>query len=395
MKGTIKDEVAIVGMGCIKFGELWDKSWEDMVVEAAVEAYDDAGMSPAEACEQIEAAWIGTIFAGVSGTLLADTLKLDGKPITRIENHCATPMDAFRNACFAVAAGIYDVVLALGVEKLKDTGFSGVPSMELFSNFGIYCGRAFSAPGSFGLPFVRYSQKYGVTREHLAKIAVKNHHNGSLNPKAHFQKEVTVEQVLNAPIVSWPHGLFDCCGNSDGAAAAVICRADIAKEFRDDYLLVKGMGLAIDSMPHWYRPGFDYLGWPATQRAAKQAYEMAGIADPYKEIDLLEVHDCFTTTEMLTYGDLGLIKREETKDYIEQGVFELQGEKPINPSGGLKSFGHPVGASGLRMLYEVYKQLQCNVDNPARQVKGNPTMGLAHQIGGAPQVSGVTIIGLP
>ena len=306
-----------------------------------------------------------------------------------------TPMDAFRNACFAVAAGIYEVALVVGVEKMKDSGLSGVPNVEMFTNFGTYCGRIFSAPGSFGLPFARFSQKYGVTREHLAKIAVKNHHNGSLSPKAHFQKEVTVEQVLNAPMVSWPHGLFDCCGNSDGAAAAVICRADIAKEFTDDYLLVKGVGLAVDSTPHFYRPGFDYLGWPATQNAAKQAYEMAGIANPFKEIDLFEVHDCFTTTEMLTYSDLGLIKKEETKDYIERGVFELQGEKPVNASGGLKSFGHPAGASGLRMLYEICKQIQHKIDNPARQVKGNPTMGLATNLGGPPQVCGVTIVGLP
>ncbi len=396
MAGTIKDKVAIVGMGATKFGERWDVGWEDLVVEAAFEAYEDAGMSSQEACERIEAGWVGTVFSGISGAVMADPLKFDGKPISHVENQCATPLDAFRNACFAVAAGVYDIVLALGVEKLKDTGLSGVPSPEFFTNFGIYNGKIFSAPGSFGLPFVRYAAKYGAKKEDLARIAVKNHYNGSLNPKAHYQRVVTLEQVMKAPIVAWPHGIFDCCGNSDGAAAAIICRADMAKEFRDDYLLVKGVGVSVDAvLMHAYRPHFDYMGWPATQRAAQQAYAMAGITNPYKEIDMFEVHDCFTTTEMLTYEDLGLVPKGHAVEAIHDGRFELHGERPVNPSGGLKSFGHPIGASGLRMLYECYKQIQHKVDNPARQIGGNPRMGLAHQIGGAPNVSGVGIIGLP
>lgn len=384
MAESIKDKVAIIGMGCTKFGENWEWSVEDMVVDAVYEAYEDAGVGP----EAIEAAWIGTAYSGAGGSLLGDIIKLHDIPITRVENFCATGMEAFRNACYAVAAGVYDTVLAVGVEKLKDSGLQGLPDSMPRPVFGV--GR--TAPGSFALIASRYFAKYGIGKETLAKIAVKNHRNGALNPKAHFQREITIEQVLKAPIIAWPLGLFDCCPTTDGAAAAIITRKNLAQKVRPDYIPVKALALSVSSMWPQFRPGFDYLGFSANVTAAQSAYQQAGIKDPLKELDIAEVHDCFTITELIIYEDLGFCPRGEAKKFIDDGVFELTGELPVNTDGGLKSFGHPIGASGLRMIYEVYKQLQGKAGK--RQVK-NPKLGLAHNLGGTPQVCCITILGLP
>ncbi len=383
---SLRDKVAIIGMGCCKFGENWDKSAQDMIVEVAYEAYQDAGVEP----KQIQAAWVGTIFTGMSGCILADTLKLDGIPISRVENQCPTPMDALRNACYAVAAKVFDVVLVVGVEKQKDSGYSGLPDIDTFYPIHPVIGKGGTAPGWFSLPAARYFAKYGASREHLAKIAVKNHKNGTLSPKAHFQKEITLEQALNAPIVSWPFGLFDCCPTTDGAAAAIITTKELAKSFNKDYVLVKALNLACDSLAPFQRPDFDFLGWPATQRAGQAAYKDAGVTNPAKQISMAEVHDCFTLTELLTYEDLGFCKKGEAKDHVDSGTFEIAGDLPVNVDGGLKSFGHPVGASGLRMIYEIYKQLQGKAG--PRQLK-KMELGLAHNIGGFPQVSSVAILG--
>jgi len=384
MAESIKDKVSIVGMGCTKFGENWEWSVEDMVVDAVYEAYEDAGIGP----EGIEAAWVGTAFSGAGGSILSDILKLHDIPITRVENFCATGMEAFRNACYAVAAGVYDTVLAVGVEKLKDSGLQGLPESMARPVFGV--GR--TAPGSFALIASRYFAKYGIGKETLAKIAVKNHKNGALNPKAHFQREITVEQALKAPIIAWPLGLFDCCPTTDGAAAAIITRKNLAKKFKEDYIPVKALALSVSSMWPQFRPGFDYLGFSANVTAAQSAYQQAGIKDPLKELDLAEVHDCFTITELVIYEDLGFCPRGEAKRFIDDGVFELNGELAVNADGGLKSFGHPIGASGLRMIYEVYKQLQGKAGK--RQIK-NAKLGMAHNLGGTPQVCCITILGLP
>jgi len=381
-RGSIKDQVAIIGMGCTAFGEKWNYGPPDLVIEAAQEAFLDAGVDRSA----IEAVWIGNAGLAGSAGIAAQALKLPHLPVTRVENWCATGSDTFRNACFGVAAGMYDIVLALGFEKLKDSGVGGLATgggMAGVKQWGSM------APGDFALPAARYFDKYGATRETLAKIAVKNHHNGSLNEKAHFRNEITVEQALNAPMISWPFGLFDCCGTSDGAAAAIICRAEIARSFRDDPIYVGGLGLAMSPAKPHFQPGFDYLSWPATVHAGKQAYEQMGISDPFKEVDLANVHDCFTLTELLIYEDLGFCGRGEAKDCIDSGVFSLEGDLPVNTDGGLKCFGHPIGASGLRMLYEAYKQLQGKAG--PRQVK-NAEIALAHNLGGPPQVSAVTII---
>jgi acetyl-CoA C-acetyltransferase len=230
----------------------------------------------------------------------------------------------------------------------------------------------------------RYFHHYGIPYEEgkriLAKIAVKNHHNGTLNPKAHFQREVTLEQVLNAPMIAWPLGLYDCCGVSDGAAAAIITRPEIAKSFRDDYILVKGIGIAVGSFGI-LRDDYDFIHFPENIKAAQYAYQEAGVKDPRKEISLAIIHDCFTITELILYEDLGFSPRGRASEDVEAGTFTLEGELPVNTDGGLKCFGHPIGASGLRMIYEVYKQLQGKAG--PRQVK-NPTLGLTHNLGGRP-----------
>ncbi len=385
--GSIKDKVAIIGAGCIKFGDNFDQSYIDMVAAAGRLAMKDAGVEPS----RIEAAWLGTYLPnnglGKAGSTIADPLHLHGIPITRVENFCATGMDAFRNASLAVAAGMYDVVLVLGCEKMKDRAARGIPRVEHPS-----IGKGTTAPALFALAANRYMLEYGMPRETLAKVAVKNHYNGARNELAHMQKEVTEEQVLKAPMISEPFGLFDCCPTTDGAAALIVCRADIAKQFRDDYVLVKGIGLAAFSHMPYYDPTFDYLGFKSTQTASKMAYEQAGISDPAREIDLAEVHDCFTWTEITNYEDLGFCKKGEGRHLIEEGRTRIDGDIPVNTSGGLKSFGHPIGASGVRMVYEVVSQLRGQAGE--RQVKG-ASLGLAHNVGGPGAVSCVSVLGLP
>ncbi|MFH1087644.1 MAG: acetyl-CoA acetyltransferase, partial [Chloroflexota bacterium] len=253
-----------------------------------------------------------------------------------------------------------------------------------------------TAPGTFGLIATRYFHAYGLTaqqgKEMLAKIAVKNHYNGARHPKAYLRREVTMEQVLNAPIIAWPLGLFDCCGNCDGSAVAIIVRADLAKKFRPDPVYVKGIGLSMDQMLPMFRPGFDWLGFEATRTAAKQAFTQAGIKNPREEINIAEVHDCFTITEVVIYEDLGLSPKGKAKEDIDSGFFELKGKLPVNADGGLKAFGHPIGASALRMTYEVYKQMQGKAQTPERQLK-DVRLGLSHTLGGPPQVSAVLVMG--
>lgn len=376
---NIRDKVAVIGGGCSKFGENYDMSAEDMVVTAALEAYEDAKIEPS----QIQAAWVGTLSTANAGNALADPLKLFNIPITRVENYCASGMDAFRNACMAVAAGMYDVVLALGFEKLRDSGQRGLGT---FANHPVV-GYGTTAPSLFAMAATRYFKTYGINKTTLAKVAIKNHHNGTMSPKAHFQMEVTEDQVVNAPMICSPLGLFDCCPTTDGAAAVIICRAELAKSFRPDPLYVKGVGLAVTSGEPYLKPGFAYTGFPATAQAAQSAYEQAGITA--KDLDLVECHDCFTITEILNYEDLGLCKKGEGWRYIEEGRSALGGEIPVNPSGGLKSFGHPIGATGIRMIYEVSQHLWNKAG--ARQVN-NAEIGLAHNLGGPGSVGCVTIL---
>ncbi len=390
--GSIKDKVAIIGMGCTKFGERWDMGAEDLAIEAAYEAYEDAGIGK----QEIEACWLSTVMApviGVSGTIAADSLKLGNIPVIRNENWCASGHIALLEACMGVASGAYDVVMALGVEKLKDTGFPGLGTGR--GMHPVYEARR-TSPGSFALIAQRYFKMYGLSieegRETLAKIEVKNHDNGSLCPKAHFHNKITVEKVLKAPIIAWPLGLFDCCGNSDGGACAIITTAEKARDFRKDPIFLKGFGISTDAMIPHFRPGFSWTSFDALKTSSHKAYEMAGIKNPRKELDMAEVHDCFSITELLIYEDFGFSARGKAKEDVDSGFFTREGGLPVNIDGGLKCFGHPIGASGLRMTYEVYKQLQGKADLPERQIK-NPRLGLAHTFGGPPQISAVAIFG--
>ncbi len=376
---SIKDRVAIVGMGCSKFGERWDTGTEDLLVESTSEALEDAGLK----VEDINAAWFGSQNQS-TGQVLAHAIKSEYIPITRIENACATGTDAMMNACFAVAAGVYDIVLVAGVEKLKDsgvgflTGGGGQPSAQIAPGV--------PPPAQFALAANRYFYQYGLSYEEgkrmLAKINVKNHHNGALNPKAHFQKEITEEQSINAPMQAFPLGLYDCCGVSDGSAAAIITRPEIAKTMRDDYILVKGLGLAVGARQGSLRDYYDFTHFDEAVHASQMAYKAAGVTNPRTEISVCEVHDCFSITEAITMEDVGFSPKGKVKDDIDSGFFTLDGDGPkVNTDGGLKCFGHPIGASGVRMIYEVYKQLQGKADK--RQVK-NVRLGMTHNLGGQP-----------
>ncbi len=391
----VRDKVAIIGMGCTKFGEHWDKDVKDLIVEACYEAFEDAGIEP----KDIQAAWWSTARSGELGRSLAYPLKLGFIPITRIENRCASAHNAFIDACYAVACGAFDLVLVCGAEKLKDTG---LPIPGDTNPTDLYTSRVdprYLPVTPYAQFALRYFHHYGISIEEgrriLAKIAVKNHYNGSLNTKAQFQRKITLEEALNAPIVAWPLGLYDCCGISDGAAAAILTRAELAKDYRDDYVLVKGVGMSCGMYQAEVMDDWSMVHVEETLRAGQMAYKEAGITNPRKQLDLAEVHDCFTIHELVIYEDLGFSLRGKARDDVEAGTFELRGELPVNVDGGLKSFGHPVGASGLRMIYEVYKQLQGKAG--PRQVRIKNQLGLTHTCGGTPidsQTGAVVIVGL-
>ena len=393
MAEGIKDKVAIIGMGCTKFGERWNDSAEDLIVEAFTEALADAGLEK----KDIQAAWFGSCFdevnVGKSGTTLSMTLKLPFIPVTRVENFCATGSEALRGAVYAVASGAVDVALALGVEKLKDTGYGGLPEFSQVlgtKNRMIYPN--VTAPGAFAMMATRYFSKYGLSanegKEILARVSAKSHANGARNEKAHLRKEVSVEQILRAPMIAWPLGLFDCCGVSDGAAAAIVCRADMAKNFNPDPVKVKSMQIALSSGEELMTTRWDGTYVKTAEKCAARAYKEAGISNPREQISMMEVHDCFSITELVTYEDLGISERGKAGNDLRDGFYNLDGKIPCQPDGGLKCFGHPIGASGLRMMYEMYKQLQGKAGQ--RQIK-DPQFGLTHNMGGFPAMNLVSI----
>jgi acetyl-CoA C-acetyltransferase len=397
MAEGIRNKVAIVGMGCTKFGEHWDRSAESLVLEAFEEAMEDAGIEK----KDIDAAWLSTCFdevnVGKSAIPLAAALKLPYLPVTRVENFCASGTEAIRAACYAVASGASDMALAVGVEKLKDIGYGGLPDFSQLR--GIYNRLIFpnqTAPGQFAMLATKYFDRYGLSPEEgkltLAKISAKSHANGALTPKAHLRKVVDVETIMRAPMIAWPLGLYDCCGVTEGAAAAIIVRVDDAKPIRPDPLYVKSLQIAVSAEEEYRYQQWDGTHVETTYRCGVRAYEEAGIKNPREEISMMEVHDCFSITELVTYEDLQISPQGKAKEDVDEGFFELHGKIPCQSDGGLKSFGHPIGASGIRMVYEVYKQLQGKCGE--RQIK-NPRLGLTHNLGGFPAncVIGVTIWG--
>ncbi|MBI5592573.1 MAG: acetyl-CoA acetyltransferase [Deltaproteobacteria bacterium] len=398
MATGIKDKVAIIGMGCTRFGERWDKGAEELMVEAFEECLIDAGIEK----KQIEAAWFGTcmeeVSVGKSAIPLSTTLRLPFIPVTRVENYCATGTEAFRGACYAVASGAYDICMALGVEKLKDTGYGGLP------NFGSNAGTLtwqwwpnLTAPGSFAQLASAYAAKYRIKdadlKRAMAHVSVKSHANGALNPKAHLRKPVTEAQVINSPIIAHPLGLFDCCGVSDGSACAIVTTPEIAEKLgKKDFVTVKSIQLALSSGEEAGFNEWDGDHFATTTRCSIKAYQEAGIRHPREEISMMEVHDCFSITELVTMEDLHISERGQAVTDIMDGFYDRDGKVPCQVDGGLKCFGHPIGASGIRMLYEMYLQLHGRADK--RQLE-NPRFGLTHNLGGFPfqNVCSISIIG--
>jgi acetyl-CoA C-acetyltransferase len=390
----IRDRVAIVGMGCTRFGEHWDKSVDDLLIDAATEAFSSSGVPKAD----IDAFWLGTMGSGLSGLTLSRPLKIDYKPVTRVENFCATGSEAFRNACYAVASGAYDVVMAIGAEKLKDSGFSGL-TIGTPPDDGTL--PTITAPAMFSLLAPAYAKKYGVDddemKDVLTRIAWKNHHNGARNPRAQFRSEVSKEAICASPLVAGPLGIFDCSGVSDGAAAAIIVRAEDAHRYTDHPLYVKALSFVAGPASGPIDPEYDYTTFTEVVHSAADAYKQAGITDPKAELAMAEVHDCFTPTELVLMEDLGFAERGFAWKEVLAGTYDLDGELPVNPDGGLKSFGHPIGASGLRMLFECWLQLRGEAPPERRiaSVERGRTLGLTHNLGGAPGecVSFVSIVG--
>lgn len=387
----IKDRVAIIGMGCTPFVEHWSKGLDDMVVEAANDAYASAAVDK----DIVDAYWLGTANGGMSGITLARPLQLVDKPVTRVENYCATGSEALRQAAYAVASGAYDVAMALGVEKTKDSGYQGMTAVPP-PNDGT--SRTLTAAAMFSMVAPAYAHRYGVpleqVREAMARVAWKNHYNGARNPRAQFRKEVSIETINKSPRVAGDLGIFDCAGVADGAAAAIVCRAEDAHKYTDKPLYVKALSFIAGNGSGLIDPTYDYTHFPEIGACVRDAYQQAGITDPRKQIALAEVHDCFTITELVLMEEMGFSRRGEAWRDALDGVFDLTGELPVNPDGGLKSFGHPVGASGLRMMFEAWLQLRHEA--PAdRQIETDKTLALTHNLGGYPgeMVSFVSILG--
>lgn len=396
MASGIKDKVAILGMGCSKFGERWDADPEDLMVEAYLEAMGDAGIE----ASQLDAAWFSThideIGTGKGGTPLSVALKLPNIAVTRVENFCASGSEAFRGAVYAVASGACDIALALGVEKLKDTGYGGLPVGNMGTLIPQWAPTG-SAPGNFAQLASAYRAKHGVNKDDLkraiAHVSVKSHENGAKNAKAHLQKPVSEEQVLNAPMIAEPLGLFDCCGVSDGAAAAIVCTPEIARSLgKKDLVSVKALQLSVSNGLESQHNSWDGSYFHTARIAAKKAYHEAGIDKPREQVSMMEVHDCFSVTELVTMEDLFISPEGGAVKDVMNGFYDADGQVPCQIDGGLKCFGHPIGASGLRMLYEMYLQLQGRAGE--RQLS-DPTIGLTHNLGGSPSqnVCSVSIIG--
>ena len=392
----IRDKVAIIGMGCTNFGEHWNKSTDDLLIDSSSAALANAGIT----LDDVDAFWLGTMGSGLSGLTLSRPLKIQHKPVTHVENYCATGSEAFRNACYAVASGAYDIVMAIGVEKLKDSGYSG---LVVSAPAGDGTQATVTAPASFSLLAPAYANKYGVDeaelKDVLTRIAWKNHRNGALNSRAQFKKEVSKETIAASPLIAGQLGIFDCSGVSDGSAAAIIVRVEDAHKYTDRPIYVKALSFVAGPAAGPIDPSYDYTTFDEVVHSATDAYQQAGITDPRAELAMAEVHDCFTPTELVLMEDLGFAERGTAWKEVLAGTYDLDGELPVNPDGGLKSFGHPIGASGLRMLFECWTQLRGEAG--ARQIPGVgqkdsvKTKALTHNLGGAPGacVSFVSVVG--
>ena len=389
----IKDRVAIVGMGCTKFGEHWNKNADDLLIESTTAALNSAGVTK----QDIDAYWVGTAMSGNSGMTASRPLQLHNKPVTRVENFCATGSEALRNAAYAVASGAYDSALAVGVEKVKDSGYQGLIGAGKTPTDGT--NRTLTAAAMFAMCAPAYGHRYGVSdeqmREVLARISWKNHYNGARNERAQFRKEVSMDTICGAPLMAGGLRVFDCSGVADGSAAAVLVRAEDAHRYTDRPLYVKALSFVAGNASGNADPDYDYTNFPEIEAAGRDAYAQAGVTDPRGQIAMAEVHDCFTPAELLIYEDLGFAERGTAWKEVLAGTFDLAGDLPVNPDGGLKSFGHPVGASGLRMFFEAWLQLRGDAPEPRRIAHADRGLALTHNLGGYPgeMVSFVGIVG--
>jgi acetyl-CoA C-acetyltransferase len=397
MASGIRDKVVIIGMGCSQFGERWDCGADDLMIEAFAEALGDAGIER----DDLEAGWLGVFYdeqsVSKSALALSMALRLPQIPVTRVENLCATGTEALRGAAYAVASGACDIALAMGVEKLKDTGFGGLPERTKGS-FEDLWQPGFTPPGAFAQLAAAYAAKHRLPmadlKRAMAHVSVKSHANAVHSPKAHLRRPVTEAQVLEAPMIAWPLGVLDCCGVSDGAACAIVTTPERARALgRRDAVAIKALQLVASNGYELSHQGWDGAHTPTTRAAAQRAYAEAGITDPRRELSSIEVHDCFSITELVLMEDLGLSDEGRAAFDILNGRFDLDGATPCQTDGGLKCFGHPVGASGLRMAYEIYNQLLGRAGG--RQVAG-ASLGLTHNLGGIPNrnVASVSVLGL-
>jgi acetyl-CoA C-acetyltransferase len=383
-----------VGWGKTKFGENFAQSFGDIAAEAALVAYGSAGIG----ADDVEAAWLGTAFAytyseeGNAGTSLAEPLGLYGRPVSRVANYCASGMDAVRHAVSAVRAGDQELVLVVGAEKMRDVSpRASLLAQHIERGHPIYA-KGRTAPGMFGLVANRYRHTYGSPREAMTQVAVKNHTQGVLNEHAHFRKRVMPEQVESSPPVSGMIRLLDCCPATDGAAALVITTEERARAMgRDDYVVIQSIELsaATGYFSAQFDPRNDFLGFMATRQAAARAYGRAGIIDPRREIGVAEVHDCFTITEIINGEDLGFVDPGKGAAFVLDGHSAPDGQLPVNPSGGLQSCGHPIGATGVRVMADVAAQISGQAG--AWQVR-RPDVGIAHTLGGPGSVAAVAVL---
>jgi acetyl-CoA C-acetyltransferase len=389
----IKDRVAIVGMGCTRFGEHWDKGLDDLIFDAASETFAAAGVTK----DDVDAYWFGTAQSAMSGIALARPLGLEGKPVTRVENYCATGSEALRQAAYAVASGAYDMAMALGAEKVKDSGYQGLNAAPIPAD-GTQ--RSLAAAAMFSMVAPAYAKKYGVTRDEMrramARVASKNHYNGARNERAQFRKEMSVDQLCRMPAVAGDLSVYDCAGVADGAAAAIVVRAEDAHRYTEKPLLIKALSFVAGNGGGLTDPSYDYTCFPEVGQSAADAYAQAGVSSPRDEIAMAEVHDCFTPTEIVLMEELGFAERGTAWKEVLAGTYDLDGQLPVNPDGGLKAFGHPVGASGLRMMFEAWLQLRGEAPDQRRiSTLDSRSLALTHNLGGYPgeMVSFVSILG--
>jgi acetyl-CoA C-acetyltransferase len=395
MVAGIRDKVAVIGMGCSRFGERWDCDADDLIVEAYSEAISDTNIDPSS----IEAAWssvaIEEQFTGKSGIPLANALRL---PQISVSFCAASGFEALRAASYAIASGACEVALAMGYEKLKDTGYGGIPQRNRVGLNSLYWPNI-SPPGAFSQLANAYLARHKIERATLdratALIAVNSHLNGSRNPKAHLKTKISTEDVLASPIVADPIRLLHCCGVSDGAACAILCSPAFARErgYRT-VVSVKGRQQVVSNGFEAQMNVWDGSYLNTTRIAAPRAYNEAGITDPRSQIGLLELHDCFSIAELVTIEDLFISGFGKASRDIIDGVFTLDGAIPAQTDGGLKCFGHPIGASGIRMLYEIYLQLLERAGD--RQIRRPLSYGLAQSLSGYPHqnASSIAIFGL-